>query len=249
MKRGILIVLVANLIGLAVLTLLYPHLMVSPGKLIPGHKDLVTDCFACHTPFLGAKESLCESCHQPEQIGRLTSKGLPIVRAKSPVPFHQKLLERDCLACHTDHAGTRRFSRHERFEHQLLQTAARGQCQDCHKAPTDNLHRQIDGNCQKCHNDKKWTPATFDHGRYFVLDRDHNARCITCHQGNDFSRYTCYGCHEHTPANIRREHVKEGIGDYENCVECHRSGNKHDIRGGESGRGRHGERRGRDHDD
>jgi len=49
---------------------------------------------------------------------------------------------------------------------------------------------------------------------------------------NDYSRYTCYSCHEHTPDNIRREHIKEGISKYDNCVECHSSGNKHDIKGG-----------------
>jgi hypothetical protein len=87
----------------------------------------------------------------------------------------------------------------------------------------DALHKQITGNCGQCHTQKKWTPATFEHDKYFVLDRDHNASCVTCHVRNDYSRYTCYGCHEHTPANIRREHVEEGIRDFDNCVECHRS--------------------------
>ena len=49
---------------------------------------------------------------------------------------------------------------------------------------------------------------------------------MTCHTGNDYSRYTCYGCHEHTPAKIRSEHQEEGIRDFENCVECHRSADK-----------------------
>ena len=43
-----------NLIVLAVLAFVYPHLMVGPGKLIPGHKQLEADCFACHAPFTGA---------------------------------------------------------------------------------------------------------------------------------------------------------------------------------------------------
>lgn len=47
----------------------------------------------------------------------------------------------------------------------------------------------------------------------------------------DYSRYTCYGCHEHTPDNIRREHIEEGIRDFDNCVECHRNADEHDIRG------------------
>jgi hypothetical protein len=60
---------------------------------------------------------------------------------------------------------------------------------------------------------------------------------VTCHVRNDYSRYTCYGCHEHTPDNIRRKHVEEGIRQFDNCVECHRSGNKHDIKGGKEGDG------------
>jgi hypothetical protein len=205
--------------------------MVGPGKLIAGHKQLETDCFACHAPFRGSNAERCIKCHQPEQIGRLTSAGQPIVRAKSPVPFHQKLTEQNCLACHSDHAGTRRFLKHGRFDHALLQTTTRDECQTCHKSPADGLHQQITGNCRQCHEQNRWTPATFDHDKYFVLDRDHNARCVTCHVRNDYSRYTCYGCHEHSVASIRREHIEEGIRNFDNCVECHRSADEHDIRG------------------
>jgi hypothetical protein len=58
---------------------------------------------------------------------------------------------------------------------------------------------------------------------------------VTCHARNDYSRYTCYGCHEHTLTNIRRKHIEEGVSKFDNCVECHRSANKHDIKGGEGG--------------
>ena len=43
---------------------------------------------------------------------------------------------------------------------------------------------------------------------------------------NDYSNYTCYGCHEHSRSKIREEHVEEGIHDYENCTECQRSGDE-----------------------
>ena len=46
-------VLAANIIAITVLVFIYPQLMIAPGKLIPGHKQLDTDCFACHTPFRG----------------------------------------------------------------------------------------------------------------------------------------------------------------------------------------------------
>ncbi|MDD5383888.1 MAG: cytochrome c3 family protein [Gallionella sp.] len=299
MSRTLKLILAANLIAIAILAFVYPNLMVGPGKLIPGHKQLETDCFACHAPLLGAASERCVSCHKPAEIGRLTTAGKPIAKPLTSAPFHQKLINQDCLACHNDHAGVKRFRqqgrfnhallqktmldqcqschkppvnlRHQRitgncsqchnqnkwtpatFDHALLPKAGLDQCQSCHKAPGDSLHRQIAGNCGQCHNQNKWTPAAFDHNKYFWLDRDHNASCVTCHMGNDYSRYTCYGCHEHSVDKIRREHIEEGIRDFDNCVECHRSGNKHDIKGGDGeGRGnREGrrDRKGRDDDD
>lgn len=155
------------------------------------------------------------------------------------------------MACHSDHAGVKRFRQQGRFNHALLQKAVLDQCQTCHKSPTDSLHKQISGNCSQCHNQNKWIPATFEHDKYFVLDRDHNASCVTCHAVNNYSRYTCYGRHEHSLASIRREHIEEGIRDFDNCVECHRSADEHDIRGrGGEGRGNGEGRQGRkEHDD
>ena len=66
---------------LAVLVFIYPNLMVGPGKLIPGHKQLETDCFACHAPFKGADSELCISCHKPAEIGRLTTHRLAYRKA------------------------------------------------------------------------------------------------------------------------------------------------------------------------
>jgi len=89
-----------------------------------------------------------------------------------------------------------------------------------------------------------WKPATFEHAKFFELDKDHNATCITCHFDNDLSRYTCDGCHEHRPSNIRRKHEKEGIPDFENCVKCHRNArDEPEGRGPEGGTGRDGRKR------
>lgn len=248
MSKMLKIILAVNLIVLAILTFAYPHLMVGPGKLIPGHSKLETDCFACHAPFFGTSTERCVACHKPEEIGKLTSLGQPLTKPLTSTPFHQKLLKQDCLACHSDHAGVKRFRSEGRFDHALLQTDARKQCQSCHKSPKDSLHQQITGNCSQCHRDDKWTPATFAHEKYFELDRDHNVKCVTCHTRNDYSRYTCYGCHEHSQEKIRREHIEEGIRNYENCVECHRNADEDDIR--MPGRAGEGDRkRNRDRDD
>lgn len=234
MSRFLKLILAFNLIVLAVLTFVYPHLMVSPGKLIAGHKLLETDCFACHAPLTGASPTRCVACHKVADIGRLTTAGLAIVKPRTATPFHQQLISQDCMACHSDHAGVKRYHLQGRFDHGLLAQASRDQCQSCHKKPKDALHQQIDGNCLQCHTQQKWTPASFEHDKYFALDSDHNAACVTCHARSDYSRYNCYGCHEHTQANIRREHIEEGISKFDNCVECHRSANKHDIKGGKS---------------
>ena len=82
---------------------------------------------------------------------------------------------------------------------------------------------------------EQWKPSTFNHDKFFVLYRDHNAACSTCHVNNDLSRYTCYGCHEHTPAKIHAEHVEEGIRNFDNCVDCHRNA---DDEGGERREGK-----------
>lgn len=242
------ILLAVNLAVLAVLVFVYPSLMVGPGPLIPGHKALEGDCFACHTAFTGASSEKCVSCHKPSDIGRRTTTGAVVLKPSTSTAFHQELSSQDCVACHSDHAGVKRFARQRQFDHSLLKQTTRDQCQTCHKAPSDALHKQITGNCLQCHTQNKWTPATFDHDKFFTLDRDHNASCATCHVRNDYSRSTCYGCHEHTPDNIRRKHIKEGISRFENCVECHRSANEHGGEGGRKGHGG-GEHGGRGDDD
>ena len=243
MSRTLKWILAVNLAVLAILAFVYPHLMVGPGKLLPGHAKLEADCFACHSAFTGAESQRCTTCHKPQDIGKLTTVGLPIDKPLTKTQFHQKLVSSDCVACHSDHAGVKRFRTTGRFNHLLLEKTARAECQTCHKAPTDDLHRQVTGQCSQCHSQDKWTPATFDHRKYFELDRDHNVQCVTCHVRNDYSRYTCYGCHEHSEQKIRREHIEEGIRDFNNCVECHRNADEHDIRG-DFGKGR-GEGKGR----
>lgn len=78
MSRTLKWILATNLIVLSILAFAYPHLMVGPGKLIPGHAKLESDCFACHAAFTGAESERCVICHKPDEIGKLTSAGLPV---------------------------------------------------------------------------------------------------------------------------------------------------------------------------
>ena len=227
MKNKTIILIVAiNLAVLVLLAILYPHLMISPGKPIDAHAELATDCFACHTPFIGSRPAKCIACHKVEEIGIKTTKGLPIAKEKKNVTFHQKLIEEDCVSCHSDHKGVKAFRPISQFSHNLLEPALQKQCDSCHSNPGDALHLKVKGNCAECHAQEAWVPATFDHEKYFRFDRHHDTECATCHVNNDYANYTCYGCHEHSRSEIREEHVEEGIYDYENCVECHRSGDE-----------------------
>ena len=95
------------------------------------------------------------------------------------------------------------------------------------------------GNCAQCHKPPAWKPATFDHDKFFPLDKDHNAACVTCHVGNNYNQYTCYGCHEHTPANVQAKHREEvGAVNLDQCVRCHRNASGEGEGGGRGERGK-----------
>ncbi|WOF44994.1 hypothetical protein KNJ79_09015 [Sphingopyxis indica] len=218
--------------------------MVSPGNLRPEHAALEDDCFACHVPFRAVSAERCIACHKVADIGKRTTRGLPIGNDRLIPPFHQALTEKNCLACHSDHPAPRLTAESPKsFDHALLTPVMRGQCQACHRAPQDMLHQGFNLPCAQCHQSTGWEPATFDHSRYFLLDDDHRVACVTCHTGQNYRRYTCYGCHEHASARIRAEHEEEGIRNLDNCVRCHRSPH------GEPNKGERREGRGRERDD
>jgi len=182
------------------------------------HQNLIEqDCMACHSDHQGPK--LTKRSRKPfsHMLLKLPAKDQCSSCHASPRDSVHRDLKVECSQCHGDKAWTPAH-----FEHSLLAPAALDRCDSCHSAPRDRLHRQVQGSCKTCHKTEAWKPATFDHDKYFVLDRDHRADCETCHKGNDYSRYTCYGCHEHSEAKVRQEHLEEGISDFRDCVSCHR---------------------------
>lgn len=188
----------------------------------------------------GLPANSCLDCHTDHK-GRNAKKALRTFRHESIVPG----ISAACITCHdgqrpkdNSHAsfGTNCSACHNTrnwkpatFNHKTIATAKR--CIDCHKGdlPANRLHASAGTNCATCHTTRAWKPATFNHSRYFRLDGDHRASCATCHDDpGDFRKYTCYGCHEHTPSKIAREHLEEGIRNYGNCARCHRTGTDHD---------------------
>lgn len=187
MKRGWLFwTIVANLIVLVGLAFVYPHLMISPGPLIKGHAARATDCFACHTAWSGATAQKCIGCHALPDIGLRTTQGAALPQHGIKTSFHQQLIEQNCMACHGDHAEpklTRRST--TAFSHALLKQAVRQACETCHAKPANEMHRTLTTGCVTCHKPEAWKPATFEHAKFFNLDKDHNASCVTCHTGDD----------------------------------------------------------------
>jgi hypothetical protein len=198
------------------------------------HQDLIEqDCTACHSDHQGPR--LTKRSRKPFSHGLLqvaVREQCSSCHAAPKDTVHRDVRV-ECSQCHRSDAW-----KPAQFEHALLAQAVLDRCESCHSAPTDRLHRQIQGSCHSCHRTEAWKPATFDHAKYFVLDRDHDASCVTCHVNDDYGRYTCYGCHEHSQAKIRAEHLEEGIRDFENCVECHRDPGVEPSHGGGREQGR-----------
>ena len=226
MSRFIKILLLLNLAVILVLAVVYPSLMISPGPVIKGHEEFSTDCFACHTPLLGARSEKCISCHKVTDIGLLTTKGKPVVKNKPATAFHQKLLGQDCVACHSDHEGVIVFREVQKFSHALVDEKTLKQCVACHKIPTDMLHKSAPEDCKMCHTTDKWKPATFKHD---FLPKERLANCKSCHlektpkdRVHDNASKDCKVCHttdKWKPATFKHELLPKA--ELRVCENCH----------------------------
>lgn len=241
MKRLALGIIAVNLVVIVALAFVFPDAMLAPGKLIPAHANLSDDCFACHAPLQGASEARCATCHKVADIGILTVAGAPVVQSTPMAPFHQGLASTDCMSCHTDHPMASLTPSHSHtFAHAMLTPAVGAACSSCHTPPSDTIHVAPVAQCSTCHTQTTWAAAAIDHTRFFALSGPHDVACTSCHTtAGDFTKYTCFSCHEHEEADLLREHREEGINNIDNCVACHKDAH---AEGGEG-------REGRDDDD
>lgn len=193
-------------------------------------KHLTVDCYACHVNhvYQGTAQA-CVACHAEPQkhLGRFGS---------------------DCAQCHstTTWASTGLTN----FNHDLTAFKLTGKhrtvdcrschvnnvfkgtstaCVSCHPEPAVPLvHKSRYGTtCSQCHSTTAWTGAVFQHNAFPITHGRRNNTCATCHQdSSNFVLYTCYNCHEHTPAKEERRHarmakIQQGLVKLENCLECH----------------------------
>ena len=182
-------------------------------------------CIECHTDHKGSDSKKTSKHFKHEALPLLQQKEcIACHSTQKPQDAMHRFAKGSCAECH----GTKNW-KPATFNHSKLSASSAKQCISCHKGdlPKDTLHRISQANCAVCHKTTAWKPATFDHNRYFRLDGDHRASCVTCHtEPGNYKKYTCYNCHEHSAARIIRKHEKEGIFNYQNCMKCHRDGSK-----------------------
>jgi len=196
------------------------------------HQSIINiQCFDCHTEHNGlSRENATLNFRHDVLPENLLSTCAKCHSDKKPDDNLHKIINADCSNCHQ----TDMWERVE-FKHELIGDKV-NDCSGCHenKKPGDAFHNGLGKTiqCVQCHTTKAWKPSTFDHTKYFRFDRNHPSNCSDCHNTKEsFETYSCYNCHEHNPFRIEKEHLKEGIRNFANCVECHRSGDEDEARG------------------
>jgi hypothetical protein len=216
--------------------------------------QLGQQCAGCHTPegweratfdhnqaafvLTGRHQGLdCRDCHV-ESIYRGTPQAC--ISCHRGDDAHEGQFGHDCAACHNAEGWDE-----VTFDHSLAAFALTGAhldvdclqchiggsfrgtpaaCADCHDEPF--YHVGLLGiACADCHTTAAWEPARFDRAHSFPVNHGEGSpgACKTCHP-SQLAGYTCYGCHEHDPAEIGEEHRDEGITDFQDCVRCHPTG-------------------------
>lgn len=186
----------------------YPAPLYSPGDVVEAHSKI--RCKGCHAPFKRVPSESCSTvqCHPEGKIGKK-----PAI-----TDLHNRMKGKDCLTCHSEHLGLKGKITKGMDHDAFLKGST---CMDCHKGPKDELHLGVSGSCGDCHTTKGWKPSTYNHEKYFFLDRDHKVSCNKCHDTGSYKKYTCMNCHEHSGGKIDREHSEEGIKNYGDCLRCH----------------------------
>jgi hypothetical protein len=164
------------------------------------------DCSSCHfndEPHEGRFGSNCSLCHS--------------VEGWTPAGFDHNLAafklegrhaEVPCESCHIN----------QQFRGTPMD------CFSCHQQ-NDAHNGQFGTDCAACHRPTGWTPAEFNGQHIFPIHHGGGATCATCHPAG-FTTYTCYSCHEHDEAEVRERHLDKEINNFQNCMECHPSGEK-----------------------
>jgi hypothetical protein len=180
-------------------------------------------CDDCHTErtFTAAGVS-CDGCH---------------TGSTNALAGHAERFGGDCLLCHDGYdrmmpfthdtalplEGAHAVADCEACHTERLFAGLAAECVSCHVEP-EHHRGQFGTDCERCHTAVAWAPAQLT---VHVFRLDHAGQdalsCEACHTGT-YTQHTCYGCHEHDPAEILAVHVEAGIDDITDCAICHLTG-------------------------
>ncbi len=194
------------------------------------------DCLGCHANGFAGTPTDCNACHASDF-------------ATATNPNHTELnLSTECATCHTTDPDwmPASFPVHDEF-HPLLGAHAgiANDCASCHNGDFDNTpstcvgcHQadfeatqnpdhtaaQFSTDCTECHTESTWSPSSFDHNQFYVLEGAHALiaeDCNACHSaGYTNTPTTCFGCHQadyNTAINPNHSAAHFPMG----CTECH----------------------------
>ena len=201
------------------------------------------DCSSCHqNGFSTPPPTACVGCHQTN-FNTTTN------------PNHQAIgIPTDCENCHTTNPGWQpaTFPIHNNY-YELIgaHAAIANNCVTCHNGNYNNTPNQCYGchandynnttdpnhqslgfgtDCQTCHTQTAWQPATFDHDAQFfpIYSGSHNGtwqNCSDCHiQANDYTIFTCVTCHHQQDMDQSHQQVQGYIYESNACYACHPTG-------------------------
>jgi hypothetical protein len=175
----------------------------SPGSF----KGLATTCVGCHQSddvHLGVYGTDCAGCHTSADWQQVSFD-----HSRSGFPLTGAHIAATCVSCHTDH----------------IFKGTPNTCVSCHAEPQVHLG-QFGTDCTGCHSTSRWEGATFNHTFPLTHGGQGTIPCATCHTNpQQYTVYTCYNCHAHSPADTLAEHRDEGIvADIATCARCHPTG-------------------------
>ncbi|MDP3147646.1 MAG: hypothetical protein Q8N83_00825 [Ignavibacteria bacterium] len=196
------------------------------------------DCAKCHASGYTNTPTDCYSCHKTNYDNTTNPDH---VTSQFPT---------DCKQCHST-SGWKPAS----FDHALTQFPLTGahttvdcakchasgytntptDCYSCHKTNYDNTTNPkhstagFSTDCKSCHQTTGWTPATFDHSRYFPITSGKHSgiSCTTCHPTSPYSNFTCLSSGCHPKSSTDSDHIGE-VNGYSyvssECYRCHPTG-------------------------
>jgi hypothetical protein len=177
----------------------------------------------------------CRSCHQDQRFQDKTASTCFACHAKvDREKGHRGRYGDKCQDCHTAKGWKNVTFVHDRdTRYFLLGRHARVQCDSCHKRTLfqdkadrlcvscherDDKHRgQVGRDCARCHNERGWPEAPFDHNRsaFPLVGLHMDVLCKKCHLTPAFkdAKPDCVSCH------LKDDTHRDRLGS--NCGQCH----------------------------